>query len=72
MKPIIYLSAPFGKREDIRAKAYTLRYLGYKVTSRWLEPEGRTLEQAANIDAVDISNSTMLVRFSDPEYFSKK
>ena len=69
----IYLSAGFGGREFVREHADELRLIGHEPTSNWLnEPpmlvtaewENWQLRARANDDAMDISNSEIVVHFT--------
>lgn len=70
MTPIIYPSAAFSRRSEIRAYAKKLTGAGFTVRARWITEATDTLIQAALNDAEDLKASDMIIRFSDPEYFT--
>jgi hypothetical protein len=73
----IYTAASFSRRDEIRQYAYKLRWLGYDITSSWVDryepdlaltPEGR--EQIAMEDIFDIDRAQAIVKFNDAAYHS--
>lgn len=67
----IYTAARYGDMEQMRKVRDRLHALGHTVTARWIDggeegPNGRTLEQAAVMDVVDVSRSDVLLFFSQP------
>ena len=69
----VYLSAAWGRREEILRVANRLRLEGVEITSNWLtEEEGmqsgskeRFLRERAYIDLQDVDRADALVRFAD-------
>ena len=71
MKPlIIYPSAAFGRRPEIRHYADQLTDRGFTICARWLTEVTESLEQAAMNDAEDEKSSDMVIIFADPCFFS--
>jgi hypothetical protein len=74
----LYLASAFSRQSELRQYAYTLRFAGYEVTSRWLTQEATDKQMghdakanAATNDLEDILAADTLVRFSDPEFFKE-
>lgn len=68
----IYLAARFGRRDELREVARTLRRLGYVVTSKWLEVETDQVDAPdgpkwAENDVADVLGSDALVLFTEAE-----
>jgi nucleoside 2-deoxyribosyltransferase len=67
----LYLAAAFSRREEIWIVARELRFLGFDVTSRWLENTPAVLKnrrekmQDAFMDVNDLREADILVRFTD-------
>jgi nucleoside 2-deoxyribosyltransferase len=66
----IYLAARFGRRDELREIARTLRRMGYTVMSSWLEQEEDAIESPdsphlAGLDLREIGESDVFVAFTD-------
>lgn len=62
----IYITARWGRRDEMRSHRISLEKAGHKVNSRWLdEPDGTPEAKAASIDLTDICMSDVLVVFSE-------
>lgn len=75
--PVVYLSARYARRHELRRYRDDLLAKGFRVASRWLDgddedgPAGPSREDARRwleMDLVDLAQSTTFVSFSeDPE-----
>lgn len=72
--PIVFLSARYGRRHELRRYREDLVRLGFRVASRWIDgededgPGGPTREEARRwleMDLVDLARSNVFVSFSE-------
>src|SRR5207245_3010865 len=72
---MIYLSAAFSRRGEMRIISERLAWAGFPVNSRWVHEEGDStpagLKEAAYRDMEDLRDADTFVRYSDPQYGSK-
>ncbi len=62
----VYLTARWGRRDEMRLHREALVAAGHSVTSRWLdEEEGAAPAEAAQVDLDDIRVSDYLVAFTE-------
>jgi hypothetical protein len=62
----VYLSARFGRREEMHAVRSEIVLAGHHVVSRWLEAhDGDDLAVAAFVDLDDLRSSDCLILFSE-------
>jgi hypothetical protein len=63
----IYVSGAYSRGRELKIVARRLAWLGHPCTSRWLDLKARTLADAAAVDAADVKEADLILRFSDPE-----
>ena len=68
MKLKIYVSGAWSRKSELKVFAERLKRVGMEVTSRWLDIDASSLEEAAIIDAADIKRCDLVLRWSDSEY----
>lgn len=62
----IYLSARWGRRDEMRTHRETLIGMGHEVRSRWLDVEDSTDPQnAAMVDVEDVLDCTAFIGFTE-------
>lgn len=62
----IYLTARFGRRDEMRQHRETLKAIGHEVTSRWLdEADCVPPRQAAMVDVDDLIQSECVIVFTE-------
>jgi hypothetical protein len=62
----VYLSARFGRQEEMRAHAAALRKMGHTITSRWIDMAPGLTAENALIDVFDVEGSDVMIHFSEP------